>query len=685
MILTILTATLLTIGQAQGQEPNPPDQADSAIVVPTVGGADSVGVDSISVVPDSAGVDTLSAALDSVLTDSLASDSAISFEDRYREFKERRRRAPQLSVYDSLCTYFTSSRSDLLPSARCATYRDAGDYFRSQPSFYVSGWQSTPMRKTVQPFGLRGDRLGIVLRGSPFHPFQHHLEPDGLIDFNLVPTALDDRVIATEGPAGLLFGGRSAVATMISIPVTPSDDRAHTAIMGEKGGFSYSWVRGYYARRFKSGKRINASIGYREAEGPTFLRNDDAYHYTGDMFFPLGTDYGLKLSGNLFDRSGYLAIRPEASGRTVARDGFGRTARVAIVRQSDAETRFSLGYTHERQGSRHNGAYFGRYDITGHGAFINYSKLSGPVVIESQIQANYGEYADGAVVHYKRYADLSFKLARMNDGWRWAAGGGARYDRELDILPWGTFVLHRETDRSLANLSIGYFEREASPHERYMRPRSATLYDAATGGYMNEGDSGLAPEKQLVANLLYELGGQQNRLRLSVTAGRIQDGIDWQVIDSTDTLDGVLSVFRPENGDIDFANLSARLQLHGLRYFNLYLGGSYHHLDYELDEDPAYSPEYQMFAALELHYDWTSRLADLFLYGELIFSGPYHGHVEEDLGQEPLFNLVAALELKDFRLSLAWENFLSRAYRVREYHTLPGRFFSYGISWRFID
>ncbi|MFH1686060.1 MAG: hypothetical protein ABIE70_00895 [bacterium] len=673
LVLTMITAMLLAAGRSYAQEPGPPTPVDSVVILPAVGGADSAKVDSLPEVADG------------VTVDSLAGDSAVSLGDRYLQFKKRRRRPEPLSWFDSLATYFTSSRLDLLPQARRATYRDAGDYFRSASAFYVAAPQSTPMRKTVQPFGLKGDRLGVVLYGESFHPFQHHLEPDGLIDLNLVPTALDDLVIATEGPAGLLFGGRSAVATMISIPVQTDDNQSHTAIMGEKGGYSYSWVRGYYSRRFQNGKRINSSIGYREAEGSTNLRSDDAYHYTGDMFFPLGTDYGFEIKGNLFDRDGYLAVRPEAGGRTVARDGFGRTARIALVRQSSAQAKTSLGYFYERQGSRLNGAYFGRYDITGHGAFVNWTRVAGQTMIQTDLQGNYGEYSDGFKVRLRRFADASVRLARLNDGWRWAIGGGARYDRDYDLLGWGTILLHRESRRSLVNLSLGYFEREPSLHEGYLHPTTAALYSAVSGGYVNEGDSDLVAEKQLVAGLLYELGGRDNRLRLSVTGGRIQDGIDWFASDSTDTSGSALTVFRPANGDIQFATVSARLQLHGLRLFNLYFGGSYHYLDYELDQDPAYAPEYQVFGAAELHYDWTARLADLYLYGELVFTGPYHGYEEQDLGQEPIFNVVAALELKGFRFSLAWENFLNRAYRVREYNTLPGRFFSYGISWRFVD
>jgi len=83
---------------------------------------------------------------------------------RLEEFKAARQLLPRLSFYDSLITYFASERFNRRKQIDRSVYFDAGDYFKFDPSFIIWDYQTVPLRKTVQPFGLTGSRLNIFFK-----------------------------------------------------------------------------------------------------------------------------------------------------------------------------------------------------------------------------------------------------------------------------------------------------------------------------------------------------------------------------------------------------------------------------------------------------------------------------------------------------------------------------------------
>ncbi len=615
-------------------------------------------------------------------------DSTADFAERLAQYRERQRRRPAyLSWEDSLAAYVMTPRLDQFPFVSSTFWHDAGGYFRGDPSFFIMERQVTPMRTAVSPFGLGGRRLGIVNAGMPFEPFQHNVEPDGLTDMNLLPTASDHHAWTVAGPTGMLFGAPSAVASLVTMPMNPDSDRAHSSIRGEKGGFSYSWVRGMFVRHFPGGKRIEAGVGYRESEGPSLRRNDDAYDYSGNIYLPFAFNWGLRADGRLVSRDGYLAIRPDQFGASIQRDGFNRQAVLAIDRSSaDGAARYEIGYRHLRQGSNLNGAYRGRFNYTGHAGFLSAERIiGGTTMLRARVEGDYLEYDPGGALSLRRGADASMSLLRMTDGWRWSALLGGRYDQDYGFLPRATLLLMNEGEKHLFMASTGYLERAPTLHEVHLPFQVAGIYPSAFGRYADRGNPDLKPERQLVGSLRMELGDLDDAFILHVTGGHIADGIDWLTAARTDAAGGAYLQFRPENTNLGFMNttLTARLAL--ADYARLRIGGSHHFIDYEDLEQRPYSPEYQFFGGLELHYRWESRLTDFYLYGELVSTGPYDGHVEVEMGQDPVLNVVGSLGLKDFRFFLVWQNMISRAYKVRDLQTLPGRFFYYGIAWQFLD
>ncbi len=661
----------------------------AASVAPAAADTTDTEVPDLPLMNDTTDVtDTLSEQLLPADSTGVLDTSGVDVEERLREFRRRRQRQPGLSGMDSLTTYFTSERFNRRRHVDRSFFHDAGDYFRFDPSYLIIEHQVTPLRKTVQPFGLPGDRLNLLIDGHQIHPFEHIPQPDGLTDFNDMPTAFNDDIFVLPGPVGQILGGRSAVATLLTRPGRPSTHKAETALLADKGAFGYSYVRGRYARRFLSGRRINASIGYRDADGPDINRIDDAYHFYGDFYFPLASRAGFRAWGQLYHREGDFVVRPEAGGAAVDRERFDRSVQLSYdLNSSDNRARSEIGYRHLRQGSYVTGVTKNRLNLTGHGVFALREWLSGTTIFQVHLDADYLEYDDGPKNLDRTDGGMTLRVGSLRSGTRWAAFLSARYVEDFRVLPSAAAVLWRETPRSLLMLSVGYSERAPSMYELHLPFQDATLYGSSSDGYAEQGNDNLKSERQLVASAVVELGSVDNNFSVRLTGGTILDGIDWhrETIEDTTKNPIYYTLFSPMNGDIDFFDISAGPSIKLGRWLTFTGGGAWHRQFYGAFEEKAYDPEYQYFSGLELHVFWAQRLLDLFAYGEIVYTGPYHGYQEQEMGMNPVVNAKLSFALKDFRFDFVFQNVLSRTYHSREYVTFPGRYFYYHLQWNFLD
>jgi len=142
-----------------------------------------------------------------IYADTLAADSVI--------------KEPKLNILDSLRLYFLSDRFDLSDQFIRSYGHDAGDFVKSNPSVFCIDYQPIPLRKTVAPFALPGNRLDFILGDRAIHPVEHLPEPDNQIGLDEVPTAAVQKIYNIEGPLGKIFGGDNATASLILLPVRP--------------------------------------------------------------------------------------------------------------------------------------------------------------------------------------------------------------------------------------------------------------------------------------------------------------------------------------------------------------------------------------------------------------------------------------------------------------------------------
>lgn len=587
----------------------------------------------------------------------------------------------EFSFRDSLVTYYLTPRWDLRDDIDRSFYHDAGEYFKLDPSFFVIEPQTTPIRKTVQPYGLPGDRLGLLIEGRPLDPFEHVVDPDGLVDLDDVPTALDHTVAALPGPVGMVFGSDHSAATLLTLPKPPDGTDPESSFLVDKGTYSFSHVRGKYRKNFLDGRRVDMSLGYRSSDGEVRRFADDSYHYTGNVHMPMGAHRAVRFNGRLYDRRGPYAVRPGFGGGNVERDRFDRAVDVTYLSHNETHTRkHELGYSYRRQASHTTGVYAANLNLTGHGLHLAREWSWSTSVLRASVEANHSKFDNWHKQHSRSKGTARLTLARLSQPAGIALDLRQTYVEGYRWLPSASAMLRRETEKSYLMLSGSYSERAPSLLELHLPYQEANLYGRQTPDYADGGSPTLVSEKMMMGAVEIGLGRKNQSLAVTAVAGRISDGIDWLHREEAG-----MEIYTPVNRDLDFATVTgtARLGLGDLLY--LKGGGSYHYIDQEQVADPAYSPEYQVFSGGELHLYWSQKLIHFWVYGEIVYVGPYHGYVDQDLGGGAVINTTVSFRMGHFRFKFVTQNALLAAYAPKDGWQLPGRSTTYGFTWNFMD
>ncbi len=608
----------------------------------------------------------------------------VEFETRYRLRQKEQptaRAKPRMSVQDSLTAYYLPARWNLREDIDRSFYHDAGDYFRSDPSYFVLEPQVSPMRKTVQPYGLAGDRMSFLVEGASLHPFEHVVEPDGLVDLNDLPTALDHTVAILPGPVGLVFGADHSVATLYTMPEKIDSTEPRSSFIVDQGGAGYSHTRGRYSKNFTDGRHIDMSIGYRNGDGLVQQATDRAYQYTGNFIIPVGENWDIQADGQLYNRTGYYHVRPLAFGAALKRDRFDRTARVSISRyNADRNAKYVFGYRHIRQESALGGAYDVNLNQTGHGLSMAREWFARGLALRAELAGDYLKYDTWFNQYSRLSADASLQVVRLSRPWGYSALLKQTYAEKYRFLPSVAVMLRRDVEKSLVMFSLGYSERAPSMNELHLPYQATKLYASGFNDYADQGNPDLISEKMFEGTMEVSVGRPDNSLSLTATGGKIWDGIDWMP-----TKAGALTVFAPQHGDVTFSNITSVGRVRLADFLRFKGGGSYHFVDYKLTDNRAYTPKYQAFSGLELHLFWRQKLIDFWAYGELVYVGRYDGYIEPGLGNEALTNVKLSFRMGHFRFHWIMQNSLSAVFRPRDYWENPGYVTSWGFVWDFFD
>ena len=589
-----------------------------------------------------------------------------------------------ISFYDSLTVYLLSKKLSQRSNIREFSYRDAGDYFRYMPSAFVLDYHFTPMRKTVQPFSLSGDRTNFISNGLSIHPFEHFLEPDGLVDFNDIPTALDDDIYLIPGGAGQIFGGKQSIATYVGIPKTPDTTRPESSFDIEKANFDYAYTKGRYSKKFTNGKYVDFSLEYRKTAGYRLSSDDNSYQYTGSVLMPISEAYTFRFTGNTLRRKSSFIIEPDFSISGFDRNRTDRNAEFSIEKHNiERSVKYSAGYLYQKQKSYIDGSYRGRFHYHNDGFMLKRESVHDNYMVKAEIDGKKLMFKNGFEDFDRYTVRPSLSILKTSGTSHLGVISGFEYMKTYKFLPFASLVYNKDTRQSLLYLSVGYSEKAPSLYELHLPYQQSQVYGGGID-YADSGNKKLGSEKQLTGTATVQFGDADNHLNISVTGGKIFNGIDWYDYDTT--ISGTsLKLFTPQNSDFTFSDISVTPKFQFLKLFTATLGGAYHIKDYERREQLAYSPEYNMFANIEMHIYWEQKLLDLYGYGEVTYSGPYIGYNGDILGEIPVLNFGISAELGSFRFHYIFLNSTQQVYSVREGNQILGRYTYYGFTWNFLD
>ncbi len=597
---------------------------------------------------------------------------------------------------DSINIYLLNERMNYSDEMDRSFFRDAADLIRYNPSNFIVEYQNTPFRKTLSPFSLPGDRMNVILNNRSLNPFEHLYEPDNMIDFNDIPTAPVADVYNIEGPLGMVYGADNGTSSMILLPYVPDSLLAETKLHVDKGSFGHAYTKAFFANRYSSGQLIRLAMGYRKAEGAFSYLDDDAYHQSAEIIYPLNNRTRLTLNGRLYRRRGTFRVQPDNPfvGQFYM-DRFRRDRDLAagLDYAVSPNQKSSFEFRHQRSEaalSRKDRTYRRVFDIIDNSFIFSHEGKLGDFCLKTRVLFTQEKF-DESDKNVRHRGLFDARLLHADSVSSWLIYLKADKVVGYEPAPSGMLYYSLNKDRYYLSGSIGYSTKFPRLYELHLRERIFRIYSSTEADYYESGNKNLIPEKQLVGNLTFGWGKVGNDLSLSATGGKIFDGIDWRRSDSlpSDTsinwASRILGIFRAENRDIEFANITARQRFSWRNLLYWSGGASYHLVRVNGTTDLPYSPDYQFFSNLELHVYIKYFDIHLYGYGEVIYQQPYHGYLGTEIGDNITLNARLSFRVKKFRFFYIFQNIQANVYELREDYVFPGRYLTYGITWEFLD
>ncbi len=610
--------------------------------------------------------------------------------------KQREEKIIFFNADDSINTYLLNRRMEYSDEMERSFFRDAADLIRYNPSNFIIEYQNTPVRKTLSPFTLPGDRMNVILDDRALHPFEHLYEPDNMIDFNDIPTAPVRNVYNVEGPLGMAYGADNGTSSMILLPYNPDSLLAESKLHVDKGSFGYAYTKALFANRYPNGQLICLALGYRKADGAFSHFDDDAYHQWGKIIYPLNNRTRLNLDGRLYRRRGTFDVQPDNPYVGLFyMDRFRRDRDLAagLDYAVNDNQKSSLEFRHQRSEAsltRQNRSYRRGFDIFDDSFIFSHEGRLRDYYFKTRLLITQEKYSGyNKKDRYRGLFDARSLYSRGASSWLLYLK--AEKVVGYEPAPSGMLYYSLNNKKYYLSGSVGYSTKFPRLYELYLSSRVFRIYNSTEADYYESGNTALKPEKQLIGNITFGWGKVGNDLMLSATGGKISDGIDWQRSDSLPGDTGIiwssriLGIFRAENKDIEFANFTARQKLSWRRFLHWSGGASYHFVRVNGVTDLPYSPDYQFFSNLELHVYIKKFDLHLYGYGEAIYQQPYHGYLGTEIGDNITLNARLSFRVKKFRFFYIFQNIQANVYELREDYVFPGRYLTYGINWEFLD
>jgi hypothetical protein len=441
---------------------------------------------------------------------------------------------------------------------------------------------------------------------------------------------------------------------------------------------------------------IRLALGYRKADGAFSYFDDDEYHQWGEIIYPINNHTRLNLNGRLYHRSGTFDVDPDnpyVGTFYMNRFRRDRDLSAGLDYASNDNQKSSVEFHHQRSEAslnRSSGTYRRNFDIFDNSLLFSREGKLGDYFFKSRlifIQEKYRE--SEKIVRHRGLIDTRLQYTHGASSLLFYV----KADKVVGFEPAPSGMLYYALNKKIFYLSssVGYSTKFPSLYELHLSHRIFRIFNNTEADYYEAGNLNLLPEKQLIGNFAFGLGKNGNDFLLSVTGGKIFDGIDWQRSDSLPDDTGInwssrfLGAFRAENQDIEFANVTARQRLSWRNFLYWSGGASYRYVRIDGTTDLEYSPDYQFFTNLDLHIYIRKLDLHLYGYGEAIYQQKYKGYFGSEIGDNITLNTKLSFRVKKFTFFYIIQNIQGNVYEFREDYVIPGRYLTYGVNWEFLN
>ncbi|HSG99699.1 MAG TPA: hypothetical protein VLB27_06600, partial [candidate division Zixibacteria bacterium] len=417
-------------------------------------------------------------------------------------------------------------------------------------------------------------------------------------------------------------------------------------------------------------------------------RDDNSYHHFWELEAPLSRTVRTVTSLRMYKRDAEFERRPVTVRDIYARHRHDRDLETRFEFAPDSLRTLSLTLFHRRNESAFEQSFSYRrtLDHLANGAELAYDRAAHGLALRLAARGARHKFRINSAANWRNTGALSARALLHNSADSAAATrlafaqAGLDYTGGYDPLPRAAVGIISQNANKRIALSAGVTPLFPRQYELDL-PFEIISTGAGLAALSQSGAPSLRPERQYTGALEAWFGDTRKSIALVATGGLIANGINWR--ESADQTGQ--RFFRPLNEDFTYASaqLNARLTL--TNWLAARGSAAVYSVDYDSTANPPYTPDYNLFAALEAQRYFDVVGVDLSGYAEVSFPGSYYGYNGLLYGQQAIVNASATARIKSFAFHFVFEDALNTQYFAREEYFYIGRYTWYWVTWDFLN
>lgn len=652
--------------------------------------ADTAAADSLRPAPDASPADT-------TVIDSLPSVPGAPPADSAREplidtvrTKPVQYHLPMLFL-DSVTTAFARfaetydvRQNDLYP-------RNAAGFLASRPEYFVMTYHESPLRTTVQPFGLPGQQMTLFCGGNRLRPYDRVIPADGLIDFDDIATGDLEGARIVEGPIGGAVSPDGGLSLLYLQPAAIPQDKARSEFTVERGSYSYAYTRARVARMLSKRFGLFLSTDYRKAGsrfyGSDIGADDSGYCVKTQLLYHLAERTTFEFSLDAYRRTGGFPVQPDNAGAGFRRLQRDHTMIFTLTQHAVKGGQLAGKFEYQKSKSaysRYGNSFYRTVTPRYYRGEVSYLVPRPGRLYELTVGGGKEKYTIDGLDGGRNYGFVSASALRdITDGKLYAMGRWRVGEREQVAVEGTAGLVKTLAPGWKGQASLGYLCRWPDVADRIAPERFGALggYDYLAHVY-EYGNPDLAMEKRLAGNAAVEYRTGRTAVSAAITGGVIRDLIYYDP--AYDSL--IETTFSPANDRVNFGDLSVSVTVDTVGPFYGMASAAVRKVDSDRwGNHPPYSPRWQVYTQLGLRHYLAKYKIHVRLFGDVAYT-------ERPLSYRLAKLNTAAMVTGGFNLSLKDLTFYMMFHNVFDQYNLQPdgygyfyRHYSWGFNWKFLD